>query len=168
MRVRSLHHVCISLRISAFLSPCRSALPGSMPSRFIAALFYSPDFLFLSELSYATPVRRISLHSCFSAMPASALLFQRLAPLASPFQNRAEQFLSTAIRSHRSHSAALQCYTTLIFAVSVPLKAYLRLAHSVPCASDLCNSVLMQCSANRCSAVPLPCLAFRLHACAPQ
>ena len=48
MRVRSLHHVCISLRFSAFLAPCRSALPGSAPSRFGAELIYSPAFLFLS------------------------------------------------------------------------------------------------------------------------
>lgn len=154
----SLLSVCASLHFRAELSPCRSALPDSVPSRFNAQLIYSPAFLFLSELPYATPVPLASLPCRFRALPS----------LASPFQNRAEQFLSTAIRSHRSHSSAWQCCTTLVFAVSFPLSAAQRFAPSVLFASGLCNSVLMQRSTYRCFAVPLPCLAFRLHACAPQ
>ena len=57
----SLPSVCVSLRVCAELSPCRSALPGSMPSRFSTTLFYSPAFLFLSELPYATHMQSISL-----------------------------------------------------------------------------------------------------------
>lgn len=169
----SLLSVCASLHFRAELSPCRSALPDSVPSRFSAQLFVSPAFLFLSELSYATPVHLPAFLSPASATPRpckaflghavsaqchpSPCCFSAFQSHTSPFQNRAEQFLSTAIRSHRSHSAAWQCCTGLIVAVSFPLSAAQRFAPSVPFASGLCNSVLMQRSTCRCYAVPLPC-----------
>ena len=96
MRVRSLHHGFISLRIFAFLSPRRSVLPASVPSRFSAQHIYSPAFLSLSELPYATPVH---LHAL--PFPASATLRPCRATLC----------------------LAVSALSTLVFAVSKPSRA---------------------------------------------